>query len=157
MKIKILLLSMVIFLLGACSTKNYEPVAINLDSDTCDTCNMGIQDVQASAQIIKKDGTPMKFDDIGCLVTFLQENNGEIAEAYVHDHKSGKWIDMESSYFIHSNEIETPMSYGIIAFESEQEAKDWEKNNHGDFFTKGQLIKENMKDFKKDQDKTHGH
>ncbi|MCH1625400.1 nitrous oxide reductase accessory protein NosL [Ferdinandcohnia quinoae] len=157
MKTKIVLLSIVIFILGACGAKNYEPVAINLDSDTCDTCNMGIQNEQASAQIIKEDGTPMKFDDIGCLITYLQEKDGKIAEAYVHDHNSKKWIDMESSYFIHSIEIDTPMSYGIIAFESEQDAKDWQQENRGDLYTKDHLLQVNMKDFKKDMNKSHGH
>lgn len=157
MKYKIVVIGIMILLLGACGDISYEPVTINSETDTCDMCSMGIQDKQSSAQIIEKDGTPKKFDDIGCLVTFMQENIEEQAEAYVRDHRSNEWVNMETSYFIQSNDIVSPMSYGIIAFTTEKDAKEWYQEHGGDIYSKDELLSEDMKDLKMGTAETHIH
>lgn len=157
MKSKVLVTILLIFLLGACGSTTLEPVEIQVNVDSCATCNMGIQDEQASAQTLEKDGTPNKFDDIGCMVTYIQKNKDQIEIGYVHDHLSKEWIEFDTAFFVQSSEIETPMSYGIIAFSSESAAKEWQETNGGDVYSKDSLLQKDVKGFKKNKDKSHHH
>lgn|SRR5690606_2414113 len=157
MKTKVLLLTLLLIILSACSGTNYDPVSIDYNVDSCDTCNMGITDEQASAQVIAKDGTPSKFDDIGCLVVYMQEHKNTFEKSYVHDHQSSKWIEMNTAYFVHSHENETPMSYGIIAFSTKEDAQKWQQDHSGELYSNDDLLQANMKELKKDTNKTHSH
>lgn len=113
-------------LLAACGGTSHEAVDISMDTDQCYTCHMGIEDLDAATQVILEDGTPRVFDDIGCMLVYFQDTDDEIAVSYVVDHGSGEWIDMAEAYFVHDETIQTPMSYGFIAFDSEEAA-----NEHG--------------------------
>ncbi|MFS0822337.1 nitrous oxide reductase accessory protein NosL [Bacillus sp. 1P02SD] len=157
MKSKVLVAILSIFILGACGNDNLEPAEIQINVDSCSTCNMGIQDEQASAQTIDKDGTPNKFDDIGCMITYIQENQDKIEIGYVHDHHSKEWIELDTAVFVQSAEIETPMSYGLIAFSSESAAKEWLENNDGDIYSKDLLLQQDVKGFKKNMSESHHH
>lgn len=145
-----------IFILSGCSSNNLEPVTMNLNVDSCDTCHMGIMDLQASAQILLKDGTPKKFDDIGCLVEYMQTNGDNIEAAFVHDHIAGDWIEFSESTFLQNHSLQSPMGYGIIAFGSSEEANDYHKKHAGTIYSHEELLKLEIKDFKKKEPK-HGH
>ena len=61
------------FLLGACSEKTFEPKSINAETDICKICNMSIAHEDYAGQIVFKNGDYEMFDDIGCLMEFMQE------------------------------------------------------------------------------------
>jgi copper chaperone NosL len=126
---KKMMISIIVFLivglLAACGETTYEPVDISLESDQCYTCHMGIEDEQAATQSILTDGTPRIFDDVGCMLMYLQDTDEEVAVSFVMDHHSSDWIDLSDAYFVHDQNIQTPMSYGFIAFSSEQDATDY--------------------------------
>jgi copper chaperone NosL len=121
----LLIVLAMIGLLAACGGASYEAADISQDTDQCYTCHMGIEDLDSASQTILTDGTPRIFDDIGCMLVYLQDNDDEVEVSYVRDHHSGEWIDMTDAYFIHDESIQTPMSYGFIAFVAEQEAEDY--------------------------------
>ncbi|QOR65918.1 nitrous oxide reductase accessory protein NosL [Cytobacillus suaedae] len=152
------LVSLVVTLLfiSACSNSIAKPVSVSLNVDSCDTCHMGIMDLQASAQLIQKDGTPKKFDDIGCLVEYMQLNPSNNDNAFVHDHISGEWIDFKNSTFIHNPAHHTPMSYGFIAFKSEDEATSYKNQHGGMMYSHEELLDLSIKDIKK-KGPNHGH
>lgn len=142
MKRRITTIILVVFtgLLAACSQTSYEPVDIS-DSDQCYTCHMGIEDLQSVSQTILTDGTPRVFDDIGCMLVYLQETNDEVEISYVIDHDSGEWIDVNGAHFIHDQTIQTPMSYGFIAFSSVQEAEAYAAtSDHGEILTGEEVL-----------------
>ncbi|MCC3358023.1 nitrous oxide reductase accessory protein NosL [Bacillus sp. REN16] len=157
MKFKILITILLIFILGACGNDHFEPAKINVNVDSCFTCSMGIQDEQASAQTIDTDGTPNKFDDIGCMMTYFQENKDQIKIGYVHDHDTKEWIELDTAFFVQSSENVTPMSYGLIAFSSESAAKEWQEKNGGDLYSTDQLLQQDVKSFKKNMNESHHH
>lgn len=139
-RITAIILVVLAVLLAACSQTSYEPVDI-LDSDQCYTCHMGIEDLQSVSQTILTDGTPRVFDDIGCMLVYLQETNDEMKISYVIDYESGEWIDVNEAYFVHDQTIQTPMSYGFIAFSSEQEAEAYAvSTNHGELLTGEEVL-----------------
>ncbi|MGO4889314.1 nitrous oxide reductase accessory protein NosL [Anaerobacillus sp. MEB173] len=127
-------------LMTGCGNASLEPVEITLDVDKCYTCHMGIEDLQSASQTILKDGTPRLFDDIGCMLTYLLETNDEIEVSYVRDHTSGEWIDLSQSYFVHDQNIQTPMSYGFIAFQSQEAAEQFATEHGGELLTYEQIM-----------------
>ncbi|GAB3802782.1 nitrous oxide reductase accessory protein NosL [Virgibacillus kimchii] len=115
-------------LLAACGDAAYDPVDLS-ETDQCYTCHMGIEDEQAATQSILTDGTPRFFDDIGCMLMYLQDTDDEVEVSYVMDHNAGEWLDLSDAYFVHDQNIQTPMSYGFIAFGSDQEAEEFISEN----------------------------
>jgi len=125
--IQILLLMIVsAMVVVACSDEAYKPVAINEDTDRCVICNMAIKDDQFATQIITTEGQALKFDDLGCLHTW-QEQNGTatVGATYVRDYNSMQWIKYEKAYYVYDTSIQTPMAYGIISFEDQSSAEQY--------------------------------
>jgi copper chaperone NosL len=81
--------------------------------------------------------------------------------SYVMDHQSGDWIDMADAYFIHDENIQTPMSYGFIAFGSQQEAEDYlAENGQGEILSSGDITNidtESLETWYKGHQEEHGH
>lgn len=113
-----------IMLLAACGGEKYEAHAINEDTDVCVICKMAIKDDQFATQIVTKDGQSLKFDDIGCLNTWKTENGTDtIGAAFVRDFNSKQWIRYEKAYYAYDSSYQTPMAYGIVSFEMEEDAR----------------------------------
>ena len=114
-------------MLTACSSKeDYSPKEINSDIDACVVCNMNIAAKNYATEILMKNGEVYKFDDIGCMVEFLQEksiNKKDIAVAYVRDVQSGQWIRWEKAFYVYDPDLSTPMSYGVVSFSTKQRAE----------------------------------
>src|SRR5699024_9729489 len=77
----------------------YEPEAI-ADTDICDICAMAVSDNQHAAQIVLTNERSLKFDDIGCLHAWIDENGeDDIGTAFVRDYHTEQWIDIENASF----------------------------------------------------------
>ena len=128
--------------LVACSGKNtYEPKEINPDIDVCMVCNMSIAAEQYATEAILKDGTVYKFDDIGCMMEWMNKQNGDdIAKLYVRDITNGEWVELEQAVYVYNATYWTPMSYGVVSFANEQNAKAYmEQEGQGQLWTYEQL------------------
>ncbi len=111
--------------LAGCGEKDpgHGPAKIHWDRDTCVRCNMIISDRKYAAQIRGGDaGTGKrkvyKFDDIGCALFWLKEQDIPWADAadteiWVTDYKTGDWLDARSAHYITGKT--TPMLYGFGA------------------------------------------
>lgn len=115
------LLLVFIFALSACSMEEETgPVEVRWDQDTCARCVMAVSDHYFSAQI---RGGPAdsrtkvyKFDDIGCAVIWLDEQEWKDdprTEVWVNDHRSGDWIDARQASYVTG--LVTPMAFGLGA------------------------------------------
>lgn len=104
-----------------------EIVPIKLNVDTCDFCKMTIADGKYAAEVITEKGRVYKFDDIMCMVNYEKENsNAKIAVHYVNDYNQDNvLIPAKTAFFISGGTIQSPMRGGIIAFSSENDAKDF--------------------------------
>ncbi|PAV31038.1 hypothetical protein CIL05_04840 [Virgibacillus profundi] len=139
-KIIPIILLMMIGLLASCGETSYDPAEISMESDQCHTCYMGIEDLEAASQTLLADGTPRIFDDIGCMLMYLQDTTDDVEVSYVVDYNSGDWNDLSNAYFVHDESIQTPMSYGFIAFSSEQEAEEYmTASGQGNLFTSDEI------------------
>ena len=76
---------------------------------------MIITDPRFASAIVDENGEVMKFDDIGCMQNFTKENNTKPKYAWVHDYETEEWILHDDAILTRSEEIVTPMGYGILA------------------------------------------
>lgn len=152
----VILMAVLTLLLSACSSSASEPAEINLNEDSCTACNMGIADLESAAQLILKSGEPVLFDDIGCMTQYLQTEKPEYEAAFVNDYLSREWILFDAAAFIQNSGIDSPMSYGIAAFESMKKAEEYRKKHGGTVYSKDELLEADMKSFKGDG-KNHSH
>ncbi|MDF2837555.1 MAG: hypothetical protein K0Q63_3195 [Paenibacillus sp.] len=112
------------FALAACGGEKYEAQAINEETDICVICKMAIKDDQYATQIVTKDGQSLKFDDIGCLNTWKTENGTDtIGAAFVRDYDTKQWLRYEKAYYAYDPTYQTPMAYGIVSFEKQEDAE----------------------------------
>lgn len=120
------------FSLIGCGQKGHEPVAINPQVDTCAECKMAVGDDSFAAELIQEDGTPHKFDDVGCLLTFVKSEGDAVknSDRYVRDLKTKEWIRMDQAFYVANSGITTPMNYNIVSFKNKADAEGFIKENN---------------------------
>jgi len=127
MKRQFLMMAMfmiIVAVLAACGGEKYKPQPINEDTDKCAICNMAIKDDQYATQIVTKDGQSLKFDDLGDMHTWMERNGTDsIGAAFVRDYHRLQWIRYEKAYYVYDPSFNTPMAYGVVSFETEEDAK----------------------------------
>ena len=105
--------------------------SVRYGKDTCAECRMIIGDKRFAAAFITTDGETIKFDDIGCLRAYEREHVVMPKQAWVHDYLSEAWIDQAKAVFVHSEDMVTPMGYGIAAFSDAQKAQQFLEKHEG--------------------------
>lgn len=107
----------VFILLISCSV-NPEPLVAGRDQ--CYTCKMPVADTRYGAEVVTRKGKIFKFDDIICMVQYL--NSGlieqkDISSALVANYQNGKeLIDASGACFLISEQLKTPMNSQAVAF-----------------------------------------
>jgi copper chaperone NosL len=108
---------------SACHGGPLKPVALEPD-DMCSYCKMAISSKRYAAEFIDREGQAFKFDDIGCMISYINDKKDRdaIAVAYVNDFNNSEWLRAEEGHYLRSNSFDTPMSFGIVAFKDTAEA-----------------------------------
>jgi len=86
----------------------------------CPQCNMFLVKKKYTAQAITTDNKTHFFDDPGCLVLWIEENQKTSEKdivKWVYTLDSKKWINAEKAFYSISDK--TPMNYGFGAYEKE--------------------------------------
>lgn len=121
--------------LTACNN-NDQPVAINYNTDACDYCKMTIVDPKFACELKTEHGKAYKFDDLGCLASYVKEGNpnGAKVKTYFISHflPNHSLIKSEALHYIKSDVIASPMGGGIAAFTSEDSAKIYKEYYHAE-------------------------
>jgi len=103
---------------------------IHWDRDMCERCKMAISERKFAFEIINsQSGKVYKFDDIGCGVLWLEEEEipwEKNAMMWVTDASTGEWINARSAYY--TDDSITPMAYGFAAYSNKTKPKN--KNLH---------------------------
>lgn len=103
----------------ACTRRvDQSPREINFDRNTCALCLMGLADPKYSAQSINTRGDVVWFDDLGCLIFWIEKPDwekfeGENAVSYIADSETGEWLKVEEAWYTYGKQ--TPMGYGYSA------------------------------------------
>ena len=107
--------------LSACSGEpETGPVEVKWDQNNCERCRMMLSDRNFAAQIRYfpegKRSRAVKFDDIGCAVLWLKDQQWKDdpkTQIWVTDHRGGEWIDARKATYIGKNN--SPMGYDLGA------------------------------------------
>jgi len=109
----------------SCSTDNFnEAPKVLYGQDPCAECYMIINEKRFAAAIKIRQGETFRFDDVGCLVNFMNKNELKGYNIWVVDFTSEKWLPVEKTGFILNKNIPTPMGFGILAFADESQIPD---------------------------------
>ncbi len=110
--------------LGACGTTEATgPPEIDYGRDICEQCGMSIDDERFAAGYRLSDGTERVFDDVGGLLVFIKDSPElDDADVWVHDYETEMWVRSEDAYFVPTDEVTSPMGFGILCFSDEERA-----------------------------------
>ncbi|CDX00249.1 NosL [Desulfitobacterium hafniense] len=121
------------------------PREIDPTIDICPVCRMSVIDERFAAQSIDSQGQVEIFDDIGCLSIFMRRlGPGEeesILASYVKDFESREWLKAPEAFYVQGR-IDTPMSFGIVAFATEEAAQKFAQELEGKRLTWEQVLTE---------------
>ncbi|HHY28115.1 MAG TPA: nitrous oxide reductase [Desulfitobacterium dehalogenans] len=126
-RIMVLIILLCLSLIGCSAGKVAgTPREIDPTIDICPVCRMSVIDEHFAAQIIDSQGRVEIFDDIGCMSIFMRRlETGEkdsIIASYVKDFESMEWLSAQEAFYVQGR-IDTPMSFGIVAFAVEGAAQ----------------------------------
>ena len=123
-------------LLISCSPK---PEPFKYGKDSCYFCKMGIMDPKFGGEVITKKSKVYKFDDVVCMVRFLQSGTikeKEISEkVLINFEKENDFQDAEKVIFWVSPELRSPMGSNAAAFSTRQAAEKAKTGKEGQLFT----------------------
>jgi copper chaperone NosL len=99
-----------------------QPLPIHLHHYQDTQCGMPIESLEDSCQVAAPDGRTWFFDDVGCMVLWIQDKPFiDDAKIWVHSKESNGWIDARSAWY--SRTDTTPMNYGFGAYETPEEGR----------------------------------
>lgn len=121
-----------ILFLEAC---NQGPQPISYGKDDCAACKMTIIDKKFGAEIISIKGKVFKFDDIICMIEFLNSGiitENQISKKLVIDFQNeNSFIEVEQATFYVSNELHSPMNGNAAAFINKEAAIKYQDGKQG--------------------------
>jgi copper chaperone NosL len=105
-------------LVGACANDGSGAQPIKYDRDTCTACGMAISEPAYAAELVPPGGRAVKFDDVGCALTWLDRQSFALApnvKLWLVDPKGG-FVDGRTARYVAGRP--TPMGYGFerVAF-----------------------------------------
>ncbi len=104
---------------------------------------MSISQPQYAAQFLDPDSDNYKFDDIGCMLVFVNRKNvgaDRVTFFFMNYLKPTEWLDAKKAVFVWSERIHSPMNSHLAAFDGERSAKDFARDNNGRVFTLSELL-----------------
>jgi copper chaperone NosL len=101
-----------------------EPPEIRYGEDTCTECGMIISEPRFAAAYYTVDGNAQRFDDIGGMASHHAEHQEDVAQFWVHDYDTEEWIIADQAFFVMSDQIHTPMDFGVVAISGQSRAQE---------------------------------
>lgn len=137
------LIAVLALVLTACGgTAGVEPTppTIHYGEDMCELCNMIISEERHAAAYVTEDGHGHSFDDIGDMVQAHLETQKEVLAFFVHDYEDEAWIRAETAHYVLSDNLTTPMTSGLAAFTSSEDAQALAAELQGQVLTFDELL-----------------
>ncbi len=145
---KILIVLSIIFpvlFIGCGESADAVPPKFMPGQDACDHCFMIINEMKYAAAVTLKNGEEKRFDDIGCMLSYTDENKVNIKYYWVNDFNSDNTIPAEKAFFVRSKNEITPMGSGILAFGSKEKAEEYSSKENSSVVKFNDLITNNIK------------
>ncbi len=112
-----------------------EPKEINFGLDACHFCKMTIVDKPFAAEIVSVKGKVYVYDAIECMIKNKEVENIDASLYLVYDYLTATaFMDATKSHYVISEQIKSPMSENLAAFQTKALAEEFIKNNGGTQF-----------------------
>lgn len=122
---KLALLIILVLTISCSDQSDKGPVIIYYGEDICERCKMIISEKDFAAQYKMINGKAVKFDDLGCMIQYIHKNEkAPVPETYVVDYSSKQWIEGQRAYYVWTQNIHTPMGYGLLTFKERPNTED---------------------------------
>jgi len=135
-----LLVVLLMLVLQGCNPES-KPIAYG--EDKCEYCRMSIVDQRFGGEIVTLKGKVFKFDAAECLVNYLDqrvENETDLKMILTNTYDApGKLIDVNSCYYLISENMPSPMGMFLNPFESLDEATKNLEEHSGAIFSWDEL------------------
>lgn len=121
------------------------PEPILYGEDDCAHCQMKIMDKRYGTEIVTDKGKVYKFDSVECLVEYL-EQPGKSNEKFslflvTAFDQPGALVDANSSYYLRSKNLPSPMGMYLSAFKTKSDAEQFMQKYQGKVFDWNELVK----------------
>lgn len=126
--------------LSGCQSSRERFPQIRYGRDTCARCGMIISEARFAAAYLTREGTWRFFDDIGDMLAFSKAHREDVAIWWVHDYETEAWLKADSTFFVKSSELHTPMGHGIVAVTRRERAEQLARQVQGQLFTFAELL-----------------
>ena len=126
-------------LLALACQADQKPQAIEAH-DASASCRMAISQQQYAAEVLDTDGNAYKFDDIGCMLSYLKQHTLPQRRLYVMDYVNRQWLQAERAVFVRSDAIRSPMDGRLAAFRDQSAAQQFLRNSSGQMMSLAELI-----------------
>lgn len=126
------IVSIILISMSGCSSQA-EP--INYGQDNCSLCKMTIMEKEYACELVTKKGKVFKFDDINCLVKYI--NSTQTTEVdynflVVNDFKrTNQFINVREATFVSGEGFTSPMRGDLAAFADIKAVEAEKKKNPG--------------------------
>ena len=97
----------------------YQAINIKAKEYQCSECSMDVEDLEYAAQLIAKNGNTYFYDDIGCVVLWLENHSPDTHIILTQTLDTHLWIDATKVWY--SRIAPSPMGYGFAAVENRKE------------------------------------
>ncbi len=118
---------------SSCSVK---PLPINYGKDQCHLCKMTIMDTKFGAELVTNKGKVFHFDSDECMIGYLKKNTvpeNTYSFMLVTDYANpGILTDAKSAFYLHGDNVQSPMGGNVASFSKEEDAKKWQSTLGGD-------------------------
>ena len=112
---RIIPVTVLLLMMTGCRSGPLQPLEIE-SHDMCSSCRMAISQKQFAAQIFDAEENVFKFDDLDCMLRFLNQREMKPATVFVADYETREWINGASALFVRTDKVATPMGGGLLAF-----------------------------------------
>lgn len=146
MKKKLTLLVLLVLVSAACGSQTdlETPPEIRYGEDTCDRCNMIINEARYAASYVTSTGDVRRFDDIGEMFAYVHEVSEAVTVYWVHDYETEKWIKADEAVYVTADGLRTPMGFDIVAFATQEKAAALAAETGGEILTFEALMEMDM-------------
>lgn len=99
-------------LLAGCRGDGDRPLDPVWGKQPCEHCKMLVDDRRSAAQVVNAAGDRLYFDDVGCMVAWLDEQKSQEPRAWVRMPAGDGWLDARGARYAAGEK--TPMDFGYV-------------------------------------------
>jgi len=133
--------------LGCARPVEVAPPEVRWGEDACASCGMIVSEERHAASAVvdpERGRTEARvYDDIGCLLADEAAGGGRFRGRWVHDLESASWVGADSSWFVRSPNLQTPMGSSVAAFATRERAEAFAAREGGDVLDWNGLVGRN--------------